>query len=725
MTGLLDRPLGREIGEKSAKQLAKLSIHTVGDLLTHYPRRYYTRGDMTDIGSLSLGDHVTVLARVLDVRQRSMHSKRGVILQATIGNGITELLLTFFAKHPGALAGHLKRLGVGEEGLFSGVVSEYQGRRQLTHPDFEMLDETRDVAEAIDARMRPVPVYPATASLPTWRIANAVDAVIRLVHEEDLLDIIPPAVRRAHLLLTPFEALYGAHQPETHSDWQTARRTIAFEEAFLLLAVLARRRAEAATHRAVPRPRRAGGILEAFDARLPYELTGAQQRAGEILADGLEAEHPTQRLLQGEVGSGKTLVALRAMLQVVDAGGQAVLLAPTEVLAQQHLRSITHLLGDLGAGGMLGAPENATAVRLLTAALTASERRHTLADIASGEAGIVVGTHALLGEHVMFADLGLVVVDEQHRFGVEQRDLLRDRGEVHAHSLVMTATPIPRTVAMTVFGDLEVVTLDELPAGRPPVETFLVDWDKENWVRRVWARCAEEVAKGGRVYVVCPRIDATAAEDNAEAPEGASDRPTAAVLEWVERLQQEPALTGIGVGMLHGRMSTDAKDRAMAEFAAGTTPVLVSTTVVEVGVDVPEATAMVILDADHFGLSQLHQLRGRIGRGTAPSVCFALAEAPEANERLAAFAASRDGFALADKDLELRREGDVLGSAQSGGMSSLVSLRVIRDRELIEEARGAVEGLAEKDPTFAEYPELAAAIARVEETQEGEFLSRA
>lgn len=725
MTEFLSRPLARELGEKSAKPLAKLGLETVGDLLKHIPRRYYRRGDLTNLDILPLREHVTVVARVLDVRQRTMNSRRGVILQATIGDASSEMLLTFFGKHPGSVAGFVKRLQVGEEGLFSGVVSNYQGKRQLTHPDFEMLSEGVDLDAAIERRLQPVPIYPATSSVPSWKTAGAVRMVLATLRPEEVPDIVPAAVRARYGLLGAHEALVKVHQPETEQDWRAGRATLIFEEAFLLLAVLARRRAEVESHRAIPRPRQQDGLLAAFDARLPYPLTGAQQRVGEVLAEGLEQDRPMQRLLQGDVGSGKTLVALRAMLHVVDAGGQAALLAPTEVLAQQHLRSITHLLGDLATAGTLLAPETSTSVHLLTAALTAAERRRTLAAIASGDAGIVVGTHALLGEHVMFTDLGLVVVDEQHRFGVEQRDLLRDRGDVMAHSLVMTATPIPRTVAMTVFGDLEVATLDEMPAGRPPIDTFLVDWNKENWVARVWERCREAVAAGGRVYVVCPRIDATTAEDDAVTPEGAGDRPPAAVVEWVDRLREEPALAGIAIGMLHGRMSVDAKDRAMADFASGETPVLVSTTVVEVGVDVPAATVMVILDADRFGLSQLHQLRGRIGRGTAPSVCFALADAPDATERLEAFASTRDGFALADKDLELRREGDVLGAAQSGVASSLVSLRVVRDRDVIERARDAVADLVASDPTFATCPDLAEAVAAVEATSEAQFLSRA
>jgi ATP-dependent DNA helicase RecG len=445
---------------------------------------------------------------------------------------------------------------------------------------------------------------------------------------------------------------------------------------------------------------------------------------------------PMQRLLQGEVGSGKTVVALRAMLQVVDAGGQAALLAPTEVLASQHARSLRALLGDLAEGGMLGGAETGTRVALLTGSQATAARREALLDAASGAAGIVVGTHALLSKNVQFADLGLVVVDEQHKFGVEQRDTLRAKAVASPHLLVMTATPIPRTVAMTVFGDLETSVLREVPAGRSGVATHVVPADNPAWLARTWRRVREEVDKGGRAYVVCARIegddadgaDLVAAEPATLGAAGAAPRrPLRAVAEVAEELSGLPDLAGIGVGVLHGRMAPDDKERALADFASGAVPVLVSTTVVEVGVDVPEATAMVILDADRFGVSQLHQLRGRIGRGAAPGVCLLVSSAPSdspAAERVATVAATSDGFELASFDLEQRGEGDVLGASQWGAASSLRLLRVTRDGDLIDEARADARALVEQDPELSAWTALQAAIAARLADRRDEFLDR-
>ncbi len=713
------QPLERVIGARTARPLAKMGLLTVEDLLRHYPRRLQDRGRFTQLADLPVGDLVTVLARVEDAQLRTMHSRRGVILNATITDGTHQLRLTFFAKHEGALMGHRKRLRVGTVGLFTGTVTEYRGERQLAHPDFEMLADIDDEAAAIEKRMQPMPIYPASAAVPTWRISGAVDTVLRILQPADVPDVVPAAVRVREGLLGAHAALVGLHDPSSEENYGHARRTLQFEEAFVLQSVLVRRREEARAQRTRPRAATGDGILAAFDRRLPFTLTEGQLAVGREIAADLAGETPMQRLLQGEVGSGKTLVALRAMLQVVESGGQAALLAPTEVLAHQHHRSISAMLGPLAMPGMLGGAEEATHVELLTSSLPAKRRAAVLEGVTSGDAGIVVGTHALLSEHVRFADLGLVVVDEQHRFGVEQRDVLRTRGESTAHSLVMTATPIPRTVAMTVFGDLEVSTLWEVPPGRPDVETFIIDPARAAWVRRMWERCAEEVAGGGRVYVVCPRIDA---KDPAEEAAG-----VASVIQTAAQLRSEPVLAGIAIGELHGRMSMDAKDQAMADFVRGDVPVLVATTVIEVGVDVPEATVMVILEADRFGLSQMHQLRGRIGRGTRPGVCFALSDRLDgvAARRVDAFATSRDGFVLAETDLELRREGDVLGAAQSGITSSLATLRVLADRDIIAGARQHAEELLRRDPALTGVPDLADAIDRIESTGAGDFLDRA
>ncbi|RHA43778.1 ATP-dependent DNA helicase RecG, partial [Cellulomonas rhizosphaerae] len=532
------------------------------------------------------------------------------------------------------------------------------------------------------------------------------------------------------------QALYDIHVPRTDDDWRRARHRLRYEEAFVLQAELARRRARAAAEPATARPRVVGGLLDAFDARLPFTLTAGQREVGDQLAGELALAVPMQRLLQGEVGSGKTVVALRAMLQVVDAGGQAALLAPTEVLASQHARSLRALLGDLAEGGMLGGAESGTRVALLTGSLSTAARRDALLDAASGAAGIVVGTHALLSKNVQFAELGLVVVDEQHKFGVEQRDTLRAKAAASPHLLVMTATPIPRTVAMTVFGDLETSVLTEVPAGRSGVSTHVVPADNLPWVARTWKRVREEVDKGGRAYVVCARIegdDEDGADLVAAAPVTLGDsgaaprRPLRAVVEVAEELRGLADLEGVGVGVLHGRMGSEDKERALADFASGAVPVLVSTTVVEVGVDVPEATVMVILDADRFGVSQLHQLRGRIGRGAAPGVCLLVSSAPPetpAADRVATVAGTRDGFELASFDLEQRGEGDVLGASQWGAATSLRLLRVTRDGDLIDDARADARALVEQDPELAAWPALQAAIdARLADRRD-EFLDR-
>jgi ATP-dependent DNA helicase RecG len=560
------------------------------------------------------------------------------------------------------------------------------------------------------------------------------------------------------------------HEPFTDDEWRRGRDRLRYEEAFVLQAELARRRQLAAGSPAVARPRVVGGLLDAFDARVPFTLTDGQRAVGAELEVELAAAHPMQRLLQGEVGSGKTVVALRAMLQVVDARGQAALLAPTEVLAAQHVRTLRALLGDLAEGGFLGGDDLSTRVALLTGSQGASARRENLLDAASGRAGIVVGTHALLSETVQFADLGLVVVDEQHRFGVEQRDTLRAKATQTPHLLVMTATPIPRTVAMTVFGDLETSTLSEIPAGRSGVTTVVVPADNATWVARTWERVREEVEKGGRAYVVCPRIDpddeqpgsrrrsassrgavdddgadllswddTTTSADEPSIDEPSIDepitdagapprRPLRAVLEVADELRALPVLAGIEIGTLHGRMAADEKDRVLADFTSGRVPVLVSTTVIEVGVDVTDATAMVVLDADRFGISQLHQLRGRVGRGAAPGLCLLVADAPDgspAAARLTTLAATTDGFELAAVDLDLRREGDVLGAAQSGGASSLRLLRVARDGAVIERARADAREVVGLDPDLRAHPVLRAAIDRLLVGEREEFLDRA
>ncbi|MFI2752557.1 ATP-dependent DNA helicase RecG [Cellulomonas sp. P22] len=750
----LDEALGRVLGERSAAPLAKLGLHTTGDLLRHYPRRYSEPGTLTDLASLTVGEHVTVMARVVQATVREMRSRGGAMLQAVVTDGTRNLHLTFFAKRRGALRVHEQRLVPGRTGMFTGVVSDYRGQRQLTHPDYQLIGvDADDEAAALVEVSRPIPIYPASAAAPTWRIQRCVRTVLDPLTDADVPDPLPEPVRARHRLVDLRQALADVHEPYDDTQWRRGQERLRFEEAFVLQAELARRRARTAHQEAVARPHVPGGLLDQFDERLPFTLTAGQREVGAQLAAELAGAHPMQRLLQGEVGSGKTVVALRAMLQVVDAGGQAALLAPTEVLAAQHARTLRSLLGDLAEGGFLGGAEHSTRVALLTGSQGAAARRENLLDAASGRAGIVVGTHALLSENVQFADLGLVVVDEQHRFGVEQRDTLRAKAAQTPHLLVMTATPIPRTVAMTVFGDLETSTLSEIPAGRSGVTTHVVPADNAAWVERTWKRVREEVDRGGRAYVVCARIDPddepTGArrvrdEDGADllaldVDEGAPDegadpgrggpppRRLRSVLEVADELRARPALAGVAVGELHGRMSPDEKDRALADFASGRVPVLVSTTVIEVGVDVPEATAMVVLDADRFGLSQLHQLRGRVGRGSAAGLCLLVASAPEgtpAATRLATLAETSDGFELAAVDLGLRREGDVLGAAQSGAASSLRLLRVTRDADVIAQARADARELVAQDPELEGWPALREAIDRQLAGEREEFLDR-
>lgn len=724
----------------AAKKLAKLGLHTVHDLLRYYPRRYHRWGDLASIEGLVIGAHVTVDAEVEQVTMRTMRSRGGVILEAVVRNGRDRLHLTWFAKHAGALRRFEQQLQPGAIGLFSGTVKEYRGQLQLLHPEFELrdLDETADEITRLLEVERPRPVYGLTAGLRNEAVVSAVATVLSSVTDADLPDPLPDAVRGRMPSLR--RALDGVHRPHDQAEADQAEARLRFEEAFVLQAELARRKARFAAQAAVARPPRAGGLLDAFDARLPFTLTQGQREVGAQIADELAADSPMQRLLQGEVGSGKTVVAARAMLQVVDAGGQAALLAPTEVLAAQHARTLQSLLGDLAEAGMLGGAEVATRVALLTGSQGSAARRRTLAEIAGGAAGIVVGTHALLSEHVQFADLGLVVVDEQHRFGVEQRDVLRAKAGGVPHLLVMTATPIPRTVAMTVFGDLETSTLREVPAGRAEVVTHVVPAGRPGWLARTWQRVREEVDRGGRAYVVCARIDGDAKRADVDGADlvtdllddGAEDeappqRPLHAVTEVAAELRATAALQGVAVGELHGRMTPEEKDRALADFASGVVPVLVSTTVIEVGVDVPDATVMVVLDADRFGISQLHQLRGRIGRGSRPGVCLLVADVAEgtpAATRLGTLAATRDGFELAAVDLDLRREGDVLGSAQSGRGTSLRLLRVARHGDVIERARVAARELVAADPDLREHPALDRAIQAMLAGDREEFLDR-
>ncbi|HUC59634.1 MAG TPA: ATP-dependent DNA helicase RecG [Streptosporangiaceae bacterium] len=741
------------VGDKAAKRLANLGpdgLHTVGDLLTYYPRRYETRGELTDIASLREGEYVTVQARIESVGQRPMRNRQGSIFEAVVTDGRGRLTLTFFGR--GRQDWRQQALAPGRTGLFSGQVSSFRGKRQLSHPEFEMLkDDDAGGARAEEFASEIIPIYPASKDIFSWQIAESVKLALNAADLED--DPLPSSIRARYDLYDYSRALHAIHQPATDADWRRAAERLKWDEAFMLQVVLAQRRRASTEFIALPRPPVEGGLRDEFEQRLPFRLTAGQRAAGEVIAADLAADHPMHRLLQGEVGSGKTVVALRAMLQVIDAAGQAALLAPTEVLAQQHYRSISQLLGPLAMAGQLGGAEQATTITLLTGSQGTTARKRALLEAASGSAGIVVGTHALLEENVQFADLGLVVIDEQHRFGVEQREALRAKAvSGRPHVLVMTATPIPRTVAITVFGDLEVTELTELPAGRSPISTHVVPVEeKPHYLARTWERVREEVAAGRQVYIVCPRIgletdhdtegsraaskkDGDLAEDGGfdfpelDEPDETERRPALAVLDVAAELS-EGALAGVRLAVLHGRLPAEEKDKIMLAFADGQIDVLVTTTVVEVGVDVPNATAMVIMDADRFGVSQLHQLRGRVGRGGHPGLCLLVTAAPPgpSRDRLDAVASTTDGFTLSELDLEQRREGDVLGAAQAGRQSRLKLLKLTRkgDKEVIGKAREEAIDLVEADPALAGHPALAAAIGVLLDPERTEYLQKA
>jgi ATP-dependent DNA helicase RecG len=733
-------PLAKPLGPKTAKVLEDVwGYRTAGDLLRHYPRRYFSRGELTDLRSLRDGEHATVMARVQSSRKVPMPGRYGrggrprERAEAVVTDGTARILLTFFHR-PDFF---VNQLTPGRMGLFAGEVSTFRGQRQLVHPEFELLPDTatedraaHELAEEFATEL--IPVYSASQKMPSWTVAKAIQIVL------DTLDIpedpLPADVNERHGLISEAEALRAIHRPLTEQDMKNARTKLKWDEAFVLQTALAQRRLAAAALPAEPRPPAADGLKDRFDARLPFELTKGQQQVGETISRDLSCASPMHRLLQGEVGSGKTVVAIRAMLQVVDNGGQAALLAPTEVLAQQHYRSISAMLGPLGTAGTLeGANhDKATKVTLLTGSSTTKHRRQALLDITDGSAGIVIGTHALLEDRVQFQDLGLIVIDEQHRFGVEQRDQLRNKANgARPHLLVMTATPIPRTVAMTVFGDLEISTLSELPQGRKTIETHVIPAaEKPHFLERAWQRVREEVQQGRQAYVVCPRIGGDLAEMEPEFDdmepilEEFSRRPPLAVVDVAEELEGG-ALSGLRIKILHGRLPADEKDQIMRDFANGEIDVLVATTVIEVGVDVPNATAMVIMDAERFGVSQLHQLRGRVGRGGHAGLCLLVteSEAEPARERLDAVAGTTDGFELSRLDLLQRREGDVLGAAQAGRRSSLRLLSVLRDERLIILAREEATRVAESDPALKAHPALKFAIDEML-GQQAEYLDK-
>lgn len=736
----LDSKLESLLGARAAKQLAEFGINTVEDLLRHYPHRYATQGQPLTETAPAEGTHITVIGTVAKADLRPMRSRKGFLLNVVIDTeGGQAVDATFFN---GQKVKHL--IQVGRRAMMSGTVKYWRDKWSLNHPGYLMLPDPGSPASArlagggdlagmaraanafgaddgmsvFDRAL--IPVYPASNKVESWDFVRCIRQVLDVL--DPVADPLPAAVRTERGLIGLDEALRLIHFPDSVADAERARERLRFDEAAALQLVLATRRHEVAVRVATACPVVDGGIAAAFDARLPFTLTDGQQTVAQEISSDLARTHPMSRLLQGEVGSGKTVVALRAMLQVVDAGLQCALLAPTEVLAAQHYRSLRAMLGELGTAGELGAPDQSARIVLLTGSMPTAAKREALLAIVTGEAGIVVGTHALIQDTVEFFNLGMVVVDEQHRFGVEQRDALRAKAKpgTSPHLLVMTATPIPRTIAMTVLGDLETSTLSELPRGRSPIVSRVVAVKQHpQWVQRAWERITEEVAQGRQAYVVCSRIG-----DESEPAKKVPD--TVAAAELFEMLRHGP-LAGVRAGLLHGRLPADEKDSVMRDFGASQIDVLVCTTVVEVGVDVPNATVMVIMDADRFGVSQLHQLRGRVGRGGHQGLCILITSAApggHAMARLQAVAATTDGFALAELDLAQRREGDILGSAQSGTTSNLRLLSLLDDAEVVAAAQEFARTVVAADPGLTDHPGLAAMMASALDTDRLDYLAK-
>ena len=889
-------PLKKYLPAPSAKAIAThLDLHTVGEMLEYFPRKYLPRGELSSFAELVEGQDVTIIARVVHVSTRTMAARRGKITEVTItdrlsdatgqdapagfgaggpvsvvpgranrpgssaapaqnwqatgmhnprinalahptqnpaaqnpaaqnpaaqnpaqGRGAQPASYSGYADsygqdsfgqdsfaqdsfaqgglfgvpapsmtNPGALIGSQMKLSFfnawtaareireGETMMFSGRVGIYRGEYTLTNPHYALLSKDASGADVTDAATAPVPVYRAPVKLPTDRISGYMTQLLEKVPLKELEDPVPYTIRRARKVPSLEWTYRALHTPDSEDTWRAAQAQMRYREAFVLQSALARLHSVRAAHMTQPRPAVEGGLADRLLQILPYELTEGQQKVGAEIAADLSSESPMNRLLQGDVGSGKTVVALRAMLQVADAGGQSAMLAPTEVLAEQHLRSVLDILGDMAApkdsdaddsaaGSAEGIPAGSGAepgrvrVRLLTASMGTRAKRKVLQELADGTAQIVIGTHALLSDEVSFHDLGLVVVDEQHRFGVEQRDGLRGTDGALPHRLVMTATPIPRTVAMTVFGDLDVSVLDTLPAGRQKISTHVVPLaEKPAWASRLWRRAREEIDAGHQVYVVVPKIgeDGDSLEEGAAffgasslngAGAGAGNSAQGyfgqggsassdgkvqltSVASMYSYLSAEDALVGVRIGTLHGRMDPAEKTAVMTAFERGEIDLLISTTVIEVGVNVPNATLMIIMDADRFGISGLHQLRGRVGRGGYAGTCLLVTRQEEggvSRERLDAVASTTDGFELSRIDLAQRREGDILGAAQSGSKSTLRFLRALADADIIERAREDARSVVEKDPTLAKHPSLARTIDRALDADREAFLGR-
>jgi ATP-dependent DNA helicase RecG len=701
----LDVGILEKVSDKKRTALASWGVETVLDLLWRYPRRYIDRTRQADLKDLAVGDEAVVLATVTHVAQRPLRNRRAMV-EVDVDDGTGSMRVVFFNQ-----AWRSRQLRVGSEALFFGKLDEYRGKRQMTNPVVDLLVGMEGQVQGTAKTRRIIPVYPQSSKvgLTSWEIGTWVaEALTRAGSFADPLE----RDQRDRLgLVDRTTAMQGIHAPETLSETEPARRRLAFDELFRLqLALLMRRRALEADARGIqhlvgtgevePGLTMDASLVERFIGSLEFSLTAAQERVlGEIFGD-LASTVPMHRLLQGDVGSGKTVVAVAAMLAAVQGGFQGALMAPTEVLAEQHFMAIVAMIDELDRPD----PDRLAGVRpvavaLLTSSVPAADRRSILEGLEHGTIDIVVGTHALLTDSVTFSALGVAVVDEQHRFGVEQRAALREKGRTvdgqreDPDLLVMTATPIPRTAAMVVFGDLEMSVLDQLPEGRRPISTRWARSELEEI--EVWARVREEVAAGRQAYVVCPLVDG-------------SDRIVATSATEERARLEAGELSGLRVGLLHGQLKSADKEQVMSAFRSGALDVLVATTVIEVGVDVANATVMVIEDAGRFGIAQLHQLRGRVGRGAQESFCDLLGEAAssDATTRLEALESSGDGFALAEVDLEVRGEGTILGSRQKG-KSDLALASLSKDRDLLFAARDLAEALTDGDPRLEGHPLLA------------------
>ncbi|MCQ9367799.1 ATP-dependent DNA helicase RecG [Brevibacterium sp. 50QC2O2] len=707
---------------KDLKDLESLGLVTIHDVFRNLPRRYIFPGQATRIRELEVGQEAVLYVRVTDAdswskpNQRSRGPRMMHMTRLRLSDGEATISATFFnqkwmeKKAADAIDSFV---------LIAGKVEQFRGSPQLQNPKFITQDGSEEYAPG--AITKPIPIYRANARIASNRIQRLTKVLLAAAPQECFADVVPQRIRTAHGLPDFRTVLQYLHDPAEADQPEQAIHALKFEEALSLQAELASRRRRFEEQSAIALAGAIGGHLDTFDAELDFTLTRSQIRVGTEISADLLRSRPMNRLLHGDVGSGKTLVALRAMLQAVDSGKQAALVAPTEVLAAQHYNSLRSLLGSRVNDGTLSGDPDGVRIELITGSLPAARRRKVALAVASGEVDIVVGTHALMSEKTVFAELGLVVVDEQHRFGVRQREALRTKGgEGVPHMLVMTATPIPRTVAMTVFGDLDVSVLDELPGGPKRIKTFVVGAEHPRWYERMYQVMAERIAAGQQVFTVVGRIDSKA-DETGLAPGGVLPgvEDTAAALAARPELCAIPTPGGgtraARIGILHGRMTPEDKDAAMAAFVAGDTDVLVATTVIEVGVDVPNATCMAIMDAEMFGVAQLHQLRGRIGRDGREAICFFATHRPPddpARERLDTVAGTLDGFALATFDVETRREGDVLGLSQSGLRTSLKYLSVIKDENLVLAARADAFALVDEDPTLESFPALRAHVDR-------------